>query len=168
MNKRTDITRALKDLDMIELDQRIRLDSKRTTILLNQLEKDTQFLSDCGIIDYRYATTSSTECLVCCWVSTIWTSLCLLVSTLSSPTFLSGRYFLMERGYSIRALVVACSVMMARSCTLWVLLIHSFSMTVFVCRLFSSFNARKFGELAIKTVVMDGKGVSVQKPRICL
>ncbi|KAK8791945.1 hypothetical protein WA158_005322 [Blastocystis sp. Blastoise] len=52
VEKRTDITRALKDLDMIELDQRIRLDSKRTSILMNQLEKDTQFLSDCGIIDY--------------------------------------------------------------------------------------------------------------------
>lgn len=28
-----------------------------------------------------------------------------------------------------------------------------------------SFNARKFGELAFKTVFMDGKGVSVQMPR---
>ena len=28
----------------------------------------------------------------------------------------------------------------------------------------SSFNSRKFGELAIKTVFMDGKGVSVQYP----
>lgn len=27
-----------------------------------------------------------------------------------------------------------------------------------------SFNARKFGELAFKTVFMDGKGVSVQRP----
>ena len=28
-----------------------------------------------------------------------------------------------------------------------------------------SFNARKFGELAFKTVFMDGKGVTVQMPR---
>ena len=78
------------------------------------------------------------------------------------------KVFFDGEGLFYRAIVVACSVMMARSCTLWVLSIHSFSMVVFVCRLSSSFNARKFGELAIKTVVMDGKGVSVQKPRICL
>ena len=50
--KRANITNALKDLDIVDLDQRIRLDEKNTQLFTTQLEKDSKFLADCGIIDY--------------------------------------------------------------------------------------------------------------------
>ena len=133
VNKRTDITRALKDLDMIELDQRIRLDSKRTTILLNQLEKDTQFLSDCGIIDY---------------------SLLLGVHYLDEP--LPPRKYVEQP--DVPFWKSDCGGMLSDDGK------ELYFMGIIDTLI--HFNARKFGELAIKTVVMDGKGVSVQKPPV--
>ena len=50
--KRGDITRALKDLDIVDLNQHILLDPEDTQLFNTQLERDSKFLADCGIIDY--------------------------------------------------------------------------------------------------------------------
>ena len=50
--KRGDITCALKDLDVVDLDQHIRLDDENRKLFNTQLERDSQFLASCGIIDY--------------------------------------------------------------------------------------------------------------------
>ena len=49
---RGDTARALKDLDIVDLDEHIRLDEKTTALFQSQLEKDSRFLAECGIIDY--------------------------------------------------------------------------------------------------------------------
>lgn len=51
-SKRGDTARALKDLDIVDLNEHIRLDSDNTMKFQNQLEKDSSFLSSCKIIDY--------------------------------------------------------------------------------------------------------------------
>ena len=42
----------MKDLDIIDLNQRISLDAANNQLFRNQLEKDSQFLAENGIIDY--------------------------------------------------------------------------------------------------------------------
>lgn len=50
--KRGDITCALKDLDVVDLNQHIRLSAENRRLFDTQLERDSQFLASCGIIDY--------------------------------------------------------------------------------------------------------------------
>ena len=130
--KRGDITRALKDLDIIDLDQHIRLDAENTRLFNTQLEKDSKFLADCGIIDY---------------------SLLLGVHTITGelppePARVYGRSVpFWQKNWGG---VLSDDKTQIYYMGVIDILIH--------------FNARKFGELAIKSVYDDAKGVSVQFP----
>lgn len=130
--KRSDITRALKDLDIIDLDQHIRLDAQNTLLFNTQLEKDSKFLADCGIIDY---------------------SLLLGVHTITGdlppePAPVYGRYVpFWQKNWGG---VLSDDKTQIYYMGVIDILIH--------------FNARKLGELVIKSIYDDRKGVSVQFP----
>ena len=131
--KRVDITRALKDLDIVDLNEHIRMTAADTALFNNQLEKDSQFLANCGIIDYS-----------------LLLGLHYVEGDLPpEPEPIYGRYVPFWQKN-------------------WGGLLSDDKKVIYymgVIDILIHFNSRKFGELAIKTVFMDGKGVSVQYPK---
>ena len=142
--KRANITNALKDLDIVDLDQRIRLDEKNTQLFTTQLQKDSKFLADCGIIDY---------------------SLLLGVHHIEGPLpprqpEPCGRYVpFWQKDYGGVLSEDKTEIYYMGVIDILIRWERVEGVTI-------SFNARKLGELAIKSVFQDAKGVSVQFPSL--
>ena len=140
---RADITRALKDLDIVDLNEHIRLDSATTLLFQEQLRKDSLFLAECGIIDY---------------------SLLLGIHNVEGqlppePKPVYGRFVpFWQRNWGGLLSEDRTQVYYMGVIDILIQWVRRGALT-------RSFNARKFGELAFKTVFKDGKGVSVQLPR---